>query len=242
MILDPELLDGLERSAMDAYNLEQAVRTLLQAGHVDRRFSSALLRQLLGICRRSNFDVFYAFDNHVKIIVGLLLPRYPKEVWQQATKVLTSTDWHVRFHAEHLFGPSDEGHLGGGLLSHLLPNIYLPWGRKAPSERAHILLKWLPITETRDGSLVWSAQVEDYLNEFANQPGVLDELARRLHPKGWSGSVVPHLEPLVPLLETSAQSHTLPAVARWAREQLKYTSAEISSERKRDDERSAGIR
>jgi hypothetical protein len=46
----------------------------------------------------------------------------------------------------------------------------------------------------------------------------------------------------VPLLETSAQSHTLPAVARWAREQLKFISAEISAERKRDDELSAGIR
>jgi len=242
ILLAPELFDALARPAMDGYHLEQAVRTLLQANQVDRRFAAAVLRQLLGICRMTNSDVFYALDNHVRIIVGLLLPPHPKEVWQETARVLTSRDWHIRFHAEHLFEPPHEGHLGGGLLSHLPPDVFLTWVRKAPAVRARVVLKWLPMTETHDGSLTWSSHVEDFTDEFGNQPGVLDELGRRLHPRSWWGSVVPHLEPLVRLLEIWVQSKRRANVAEWARKQLAYISAEISSERKRDDERSAGIR
>ena len=226
---------------MDGYHLEQAVKSLVQGGYVDRRFASALLKQLLGICRTESEELFYALDNPMQSVIGVLLARYPKEVWHEAAKLLTSKDWRVRFHAEHLFEPYHQNHRGAGLLHGLPTSVYLSWVRKAPATRAHVVVKWLPITETRDGKLAWSAQLGEYVNEFAHQPRVLDELTRRLRPTSWSGSIVPHLQPLLPLLETWVAGGQRPELAEWAHRQLVYIADEIVSERRRDEERDAGI-
>jgi hypothetical protein len=240
-LLNPELLDDLTQNTMVGYHLEQAVMPLVRGGYVDRRFASALLKQLLGICRTESGELFYAFDNPVQSVIGVLLARYPKEVWREAAKLLTSKDWRVRFHAEHLFEPDHQNHLGAGLLHGLPTSVYLSWVRKAPATRAHVVVKWLPITETRHGKLAWSAQLEEYVSEFAHQPRVLDELTRRLRPTSWWGSIVPHLQPLLPLLETWAAGGQRPELAEWARRQLVYIADEIASERKTDEERDAGI-
>jgi hypothetical protein len=240
-LLNPELLDDLTRNTMNGYHLEQAVQSLVRGGYADRRFASALLKQLFGICAAESGELFYALDNPVKIVIGLLLARYPKEVWHEAAKLLTSKDWRVRFHAEHLFAPDHQNHLGAGLLHGLPTSVYLSWVRKAPAARACVVVKWLPITETRDGKLAWGTQLEEYVVEFAHQPRVLDELTRRLRPTSWSGSIVPHLQPLLPLLETWAADGQRLELAAWARRQLVYIAEEIASERKRDEERDAGI-
>ena len=80
--------------------------------------------------------------------------------------------------------------------------------------------------------------MEAYINEFADQPRVLVGLARRMGPRSWHGSVVPHL---LPLLETWTQNHPRPEVRRWARERIEYISAEIEASRRGDEERDAGI-
>lgn len=242
-LLARELFDGLARPTMDGHHLEQAVNSLMRTGNVDRKFASALLKQVLGICRTRDGDVFYALNDPVRSIVRSLLPLYPKEVWQEASKVLTSKDWNVRFYAEHFFEPFHSNHLGAGLLHGLPASVYLGWVRKAPGARAHIVVKWLPITETRgDGTLAWSSQLEAYMDEFGDQPRALDELSRRLRPGSWWGSVVPHLEPFLPLLEAWAETNKRPEVANWARQQLVYIFDEIASNRKRDEEHEAGIR
>jgi len=56
------------------------------------------------------------------------------------------------------------------------------------------------------------------------------------------GPIVPHLQPLLPLLETWAAGGQRPELAEWARRQLVYIADEIASGRKRDEERDAGIR
>jgi hypothetical protein len=148
----------------------------------------------------------------------------------------------VRFYAEHLFEPPHANHLGPGLLQGLPPNVYLDWVRKVPSTRASIIVKWLPIVATRsDGTRGWSDELEAYLDEFGSQPKVLDELSRRLRPRSWSGSIVPHLEPFIDLLKTWAASHARAEIRRWAQQQIEYVSAEIEENRKTDEERDAGI-
>jgi hypothetical protein len=92
-----------------------------------------------------------------------------------------------------------------------------------------------------DGTSIWSPELETYINEFGDQPDVLVGLARRLHPRSWWGSVVPHLEPFLPLLEQWAPSHTRPEVRRWARDQIQFINPEIEANRRADEERNAGI-
>ena len=148
----------------------------------------------------------------------------------------------MRFHAEHIFELPHENHLGPGLLHGLPPLVYLDWVRKAPGARAEIAMKWLPIVTARtDGIWTWSPELEAYVNEFGDQPRVLLGLARRLRPRSWWGSLVPHIEPFLPLLEMWTQSHSRSEVRRWAREQIEYINAEIDSSRRHDEERDAGV-
>jgi hypothetical protein len=148
----------------------------------------------------------------------------------------------VRFYGEQLFEPPHSNHLGPGLLHRLPPNVYLDWVRKAPGARANIIVKWLPILTTRsDGTRGWSPELESYLIEFGGQPRVLDELSRRLRPRSWTGSKVPHLEPFIELLEAWTGSHYRAEVQRWTRKQIGYISAEIEASRKTDEERDVGI-
>ncbi len=149
----------------------------------------------------------------------------------------------MRFHVERLFEPPHANHLGPGLLHGLLPDVYLDWVRKAPGARAEVVVNWLPIITTGiDGTRAWSPELEAYINEFGDQPRVLVGLARRRHPRSWYGSVVPHFEPFLPLLEIWSQTHPRPEVRRWAREQINYISAEIEASRRGDEEHQAGIR
>jgi hypothetical protein len=241
-LLAHDLFDNVSQQTSDGYNLEQMTKLLLRYGVLDRKFVVALVKQLLNICRPQKSEVFYALDGPVRSIITSLLASYPNEVWHELSKILTSRDPLVSFYVESLFEPPDDNHLGPGLLHGTPPGFYLDWVRKAPGARAVIVMKWLPIVTTRsDGTRTWSPELEAYIDEFADQPRVLVGLARRLHPSSWWGSVVPHLEPFLPLLETWTQNHLRPEVRRWAREQTDYINAEIEANRRRDEERDAGI-
>jgi hypothetical protein len=241
-LLARNLLDGVSRQTRVGYHLEQLTKLLLHHGGLDRKFVVALVKQLLSICRPQQGEVFYALDGPVRSIIASLLASYPKEVWHEVSKVLTSRDSLVPFYADRLFEPPHDNHLGPGLLHRLPPGVYLDWVRKAPGTRAEVVIKWLPIVTTHsDGTRNWSPELEAYVNEFGDQPRALVGLARRLHPRSWSGSMVHHLEGFLPLLKIWTQNHLRPEVRRWAREQIGYISTEIEASRRRDEERDAGI-
>jgi hypothetical protein len=240
-LLAHDLFDEVSRQ-MDGYHLEQMAKVLLQHGEMDRKFTIALVKQVLSICQPLKSDVFYALDGPVCAVITSLLASHPHEVWREVSKLFTATDWQVRFYAEHLFEPDHDNHLGPGLLYGLPPDVYLDWVRKAPAKRAEIVMEWLPITTTgSDGKLAWHPDLQVYVKEFGNQPCALVELARRLRPRTWWGSVAPHLEPFLPLLELWADTHERAEVRHWAREQIGYISAEIDESRKRDEEHDVGI-
>ena len=228
---------------MDRHYFEETIKHLLHQNEKDETFTTALVRQLLGICQSQKPEVFFGLEGPVSSVITLLLDSHPDEVWREVSKLITTDDSKVHFYAEHLFKPDhDENYLGAGLLHALPRETYLDWVREAPAARAHVVMGWLPITMPRsDGTTTWSVDLEAYVDEFGVQPPVLDELAKRLRPLMWVGSAVPHLELFLPLLENWAQSHRLPEVRRWAREQIGHLEAMIREHRKRDEEHGAGI-
>ena len=241
-LLAHDLFDEVSGQMMDCYHLEQMAKVLLQQDEMDREFSIALVKQVLSICRPLKSDMFYALEGPVRSVITSLLASHPHEVWREGSKLLTATDWQVRFYAEHLFEPDHDNHLGPGLLYGLPPDVYLDWVRKAPAKRAETVMEWLPITTTgSDGKMAWHPDLRAYVKEFGNQPRALVRLASRLHPRTWWGSVVPHLEPFLPLLELWADTHERAEVRHWARERIEYISAEIDASRKHDEERDVGI-
>jgi hypothetical protein len=241
-LLAHDLLDDVSRQTINCHHLEQAFKLLLHHNELDNKFVSAFVVQLLSLCEPQKTTTFYILIGSVSSIIASLLNSYPNEVWHEISKVITSENPVVRFNAERLLAPPYEHHLAPGLLHRLRPQVYLDWVRQAPGARAAIAIKWLPITIVlSDGTSTWSPDLEAFIGEFGEQPGVLDGLARRVRPQLRWGSVVPHLEPFLPLLEAWRDRHSRPEVRRWAAQQVEKIGAEIEGSRKEDEERGAGI-
>jgi hypothetical protein len=171
------------------------------------------------------------------------MPLHPQPVWNEIAKKLTSKSWHSRFYVENLLevhNGFDEDHLGRGLGIDIPPSRFLAWVRAKPEKRAATAVRWLPIAERDTNNVLsWHPELEAYVAEFGNTPRVLEALASRLHPKSWSGGLAPHLEPIVPLVQTW-RAHKNPAVRDWVSKQVEWPTNNIRAERKRSEEEVVG--
>lgn len=238
VLVAPELIEAV-RNNMDGYHLENHVKRLISLGAISAPYARQLTKQLLGICRQGADRVYYQLDNPVRKVLSLLMPLHPQPVWDEIAKKLTSKSWHVRFYVERLLQAHngfDEDHLGRGLGIDIQPSQFLAWVRAEPEKRAATAVDWLPIAERgTNGVLSWHPELEAYIAEFGNTPGVLEALTSRLHPKSWSGGLAPYLEPIVPLVQTWT-AHENPAVREWASNRIQWLTNSVRAERKRSEE------
>lgn len=238
VLVAPKLIDAV-RNNMDGYHLENHVKRLISLEAISVPYARQLTKQLLGICRQGTDRVFYQLDDPVRKVLCLLMPLHPQPVWDEIEKKLTSKSWHARFYVEKLLEAHNgfhEDHLGRGLGIDIPPSQFLAWVRAKPEKRAAIVVDWLPIAERdMNGVLSWHPELEAYVAEFGNTPGVLEALTARLHPKSWSGGLAPYLEPIVPLVQTWS-AHKNPAVRDWASRQIEWLMSSIRAERKRSEE------
>lgn len=238
VLVAPELISAV-RNNMDGHHLQNHVRRLVNLGAISASFARKLTKQLLGICRQGSDRVFYQLDDPVRKALSFLMPLHPQPVWDEIAKKLTSKSWHARFYIENLLEAHDvvdDDHLGRGLGVDIQPSQFLAWVRAKPEERAATAIDWLTIADRdTNGVLSWSPELESYVDEFGNVPGVLDALASRLHPRSFVGGLAPYLEPIVPLVQTWS-AHKNPAVREWASKQLGWLAHSIRAERKRSEE------
>jgi hypothetical protein len=193
------------------------------------------------ICRRRSSDVFYAFDGPARSVLKMLVVSHPSEVWSEISNLLLSKDSITRHYLERLVRFENDDHLGAGLLYDLPSDLYLAWARIAPEERAAAVMKWLPIAQkASDGSLSWHPALVAFVDEFGQEKRVLSELSVRIHPSSWSGSVVPHVAPFVPLLE-GWSSHPKSEVRRWARDGINSLQTYIRDQKKSEEEQNVGL-
>ena len=132
----------------------------------------------------------------------------------------------IRHRVVSLVSSEYDDYLGPGFLYAVPPNLYMEWARKDTTSRASIVIKWLPITvKTEDGALSWHPALQSFVLEFGEEGAVLAALSSRLHPRSWWGSLAPHLEPQVKLLESWA-THPRPKVRQWARDRINWIKTE----------------
>lgn len=236
VLVAPALFDQLVRGTMDGHHLELIIKVLARRSLIDRNFARALVKQLLSICARNRADVFHELDGPVRTALKCLMERNPKEIWAGVAPLLVRKDWLMRHRLERLIEFDHDNHLGAGLLYGLPAELYLNWVRKDGPRRASIIVDWLPIaTKADDGTLSWHPALQDFIAEFGDQDGVLAALSSRLHPRSWWGSLAPHIEPQLKLLD-SWSAHSRPEVRKWAREEINRIRGQIRDARQREDE------
>ncbi|PKN63133.1 MAG: hypothetical protein CVU57_20940 [Deltaproteobacteria bacterium HGW-Deltaproteobacteria-15] len=221
---------------MDGYRMESIVEILAHNNQIGRPLARALVKQLLSICTPNMGGVFNVLKHPVRGALKALIDRHPREVWVEVARILQGKDLPVRHRLEQLIQPDHKDHLGRGLLHSLPESFYLEWVRKDAPNRASIVVEWLPVAKKEeDGTLTWHPALQDFIAEFGNQDRVLRTVASRLHPRSWSGSLVPHLERQLKLVK-SWSAHAHPQVRKWARCQVAAIGAQIEAEKKRDEE------
>ncbi|MEQ9331792.1 hypothetical protein [Thalassobaculum sp.] len=238
VLVAPELIDAV-RNNTDGYRLERHVKRLIGLGAIGAPYARRLTKQLLRICRPDTDRVFYRLDAPIRKVLSLLTPLHPQPVWDEIANKLTSRSSRVRFYVRSLLEAENgfhEDHLGRGLGIDIPPMQFLTWVRAKPEKRAATAVDWLPIAERdANGVLSWHKELEAYVVEFGDTPGVLEALTSRLRPNSWSGSLVPYLEPIVLLVQTWS-AHNNPAVRDWASKQIGWLTDSIRAERKQDEE------
>ncbi|MCZ6773637.1 MAG: hypothetical protein O7G83_16890 [Proteobacteria bacterium] len=241
ILLAHALFDDISRGTMNGHHLQAMAKLLAKHGWIDRKFARSLAKQLLTLYGQRKSEVLYALSGPTRSVLKVLIASHPEEVWSEVAQLLLSKEPLVRDNLDQLVAFDHEDHLGAELLYSLPEDLYLDWVRKAASERAAIVMKWLPIAEkAADGSLSWHPALEAFIAEFAGEASVLAELGFRMRPQSWWGSIAPHLEPLLPLLETWS-GHAKSEVRRWVSEQIGIIKNEIISDTKLQHERNSGI-
>jgi hypothetical protein len=233
------LFDEVLRGSSDGHRLQEAVRLLDRHGALDRKFARAVLPQLFGICGRSEPSVFHELDAPAREALRILMRSHPKEVWAAVSKLLLRRDWRFRDRLGDLLGFDREDHLGPGILFDLPPELYVEWARGNPDKRAATVVEWLPLVQATEpegtAALSWHPALESFVAAFAEATSVLGAVARRLRRQSGSGSEVPHLERVLPLLDTWSK-HSRPGVRSWAANQKAALRTAIEDERRHDEE------
>jgi hypothetical protein len=236
ILLSSKLFDRINRQAMDGYHLEQAVGVLAKHKMLDAPYVRALIKRMLALAEKKQSNIFFHLNNPVRKILNRVIPEFPKEVWSAVAPALLWKNPLNRHRLQQLLGPDRDTEFGPGPLFGLPQEIYFDWVRKDPAGRASLVAEWLPVaTKNDDGSLLWHPVIEAFVTEFGTVRSALGTISRRMHPSGWSGSLVPHLEPWLPLLR-SWVDHPLAEVRAWAQQRIEGLQKYIESERKRDEE------
>ncbi len=238
VLVRPELTRSA-RDGSDGVCLEAAVEKAIAARTPGKRFVGAVTRNLLRICQPGDGQAFQLLDGPVRHALSALARRHPSIVWEELMKRLESRSGIVRHFAGRLLSSGlKEDALARGLDVEIAPPVYLAWVRDMPEARASKAVAWLPIAEGKDDQgWRWHPELLAFLDEFATFPGVLEALRRRLFPSFYWGSMVPHLERAVRLVETW-RTHPNPSLRAFADETRHLLREQIAVERKREEERS----
>lgn len=220
------------------YAYGQLFKLLDRRGLVDADFAKTMVRQSL-VLTNSDTSLFFRFDHVTGEILARLVQLFPEVVWSELSTALASGD--IEEHSlAGLCAPARDNYTHGGILAVLPPEIYLPWVREAPADRAPFVVSWLPILDRSGEQAAWHPVLQKMLAEFGDIPEVLSSIASRLVSGVFWGSMVPYLTPYLPLMQEWF-NHPSRGVRAWSRQQHQWLKLQIDEARKRDEERTLGI-
>lgn len=235
VLIAPALMESV-RNNMDGHHFQELVGRLAKLGAFDQSFAKKLAKQCLRICRPVSANVFYDLDDPVRNVLGQLMAVHPKAIWAEITRKLDNESPDRHYVEMLLAARHQEDHLARGLAFEVPPTIYLEWVREDPSARASIAVTWLPIAERDEsGQLGWHFELDAFVSEFGDHDGVLSGISGRLLPMAYWGGIAPHIDAIIPLVESWA-SHPKLEVRLWVAAQLDWLHKARSEDLKRREE------
>ena len=240
-ITSPKLLGKARKATRDGYLFEQITQLVHKHSPINNEFATKMSEQITRLCQVDNHDIFSALDDPVRKIIVLLVKEKPTQLWEVISRFFEIATPLESHRLKELIGPPLRGsdrdnHNSQGALFGIPEEICIEWAKADPAERAPFLCYFYPIFEVSEtGDNIWHPSLERLTNEFGSIENFRKALARRLHPRLWWGSIIPHLEVYLRPLK-SWFVHSEPEMALWARSMYRSLERQITSERNREDE------
>ena len=230
LVMDYDVdLQGLMRH----YQYWNVVRALLGTGsypQMAQKVHGIILKYLTSV------DDLAINNYEINETYRLLLGMYFDEIWPELSKALLSDgdDVWTYFKLKDILGSMIGGAYNEIGLLFVFDNTeaLLEWCRQNPAKAPARLIDMAPVFG-EDGA--FSPLVTSIVNEFGEQPNVLEALDHNMSCFGWYGSVIPLYSKQINALEPFTKDSRL-LVKTWAEKRTRLLESEIEREKKKEQE------
>ena len=206
IISSPDLLGEIRRATRDGYIFETLVKVIDKHYGIDDDFAKRLGGQIVRLCQLDDYKIFHELDAPFKKLVKLLVLKKPLILWRAISglfEIATPIEMH---RLTDLIGSSYIGfeqldYLKEGAIFGVSDSEYIKWIDIDPASRAPFVCEFYPILDREKDELNWHPAIEKMSEKYGYIPAFREAIFRRLHPRSWSGSLVPYLERHLELLE-----------------------------------------
>ncbi len=234
MLLSPSLTKDVRNATRDGYVFETLFGSVVEAIGVSDELVSGFCRQVERLCQGETYDVFSDLSDPTRKVLARLAVVSPKLLFDGVAAIYENASALERNRLLELTGPTDEydekRYLSAGPLSGVSDEVTLAWADESPAQRSAFLAGISPLLEEAQSGPQWHRTFQALAMRYGMYPLFLRTLRDRIYPTSWSGSIIPSLTAWFgPLAEWS--THDVPAVAVWAREQLRALQSRIAGEK-----------
>lgn len=240
LIVHPSLLQKSSSRQREAHTLESSIERVRSRIGADPELADGLCLQLRRFIQVEDGNLFRDLLKAMRLVVGFLKVDAPKKLWSQiattydaATPIERGRLTQVIGAAQKFFDGTPQS--GPGPLFGLPEDMMFSWvdGNK---DRIELLVSFYPLLADETGTQAWHAALLRLADRYGDSPAFMAALARRIHPRSWSGSIVPLLEAYLKPIESLFGSSSR-KLSGWARDQHKSILRRIESEKADDTER-----
>ncbi len=246
ILLKPGLLmQSAGVSQSDIWHWKETVIKFLDDSNNGNKLAEHLVREIFAIQLKSDYQEALRLD-YAPVIEELLV-KHHEVIWPVLSNQLLSTNWKVRTRLRHLlgdelisFGDTHDNKIEGNVLFKLSDQILKNWCITHPKQAPKVIAGMMPLYNKSRECWIWHPFAKWLIDQFGANEEVLKEISSNMKSFGWSGSVIPHLEKQIEVLE-NVRDHSFANVRIWARKMVTSLRKEIERERLLDEEEEHGI-
>jgi hypothetical protein len=235
LLLHPNFHFVGELRELDLYHWQDVVSKLLE--EEDHELARDLMQKIVvaGTAGRSHLD----FEEACQPVLQSLLEHYQDTVWPLLSKALLSDDSLAVYYLTNQLGSRFKKEEKPSALFTLPDDCLLTWCDAHPTEVPAILARIMPLFHRQESVWTWRPFARTIIDRYGDQQAVLSALTSNLGTSAGC-DIVAFYEKQTHLLEQLCNHH-IPAVRRWAGEQLRYIQTQTEQEKAREDEWEIGI-
>ena len=218
----PELFEKTRSSGMDGYLLDRLILLVYEHHGIDDGFAIGISNQIVKLCQVKDSNIFHTLDSYCQNIIRLLVKEKPVIIWKILSRFFEmATSLEIYYLTRLVGSPQNtfdgESQNQAGTLFGVSDDDCRAWAKIEPEIRSPFLCTFYPATEIDSaGNNQWHPALVTLTHEFGAIEEFRTALARRLSPSSWSGSIIPHFETYLKLLETWFK-HPIPEMSQWSK-------------------------